>query len=45
MILVFGTHVYNENISSNFFHAFKILIFFFFLFLGGGGVQGVKNDP
>ena len=41
MILVFGTHVYNENISSNFFHAFKILIFFF-IFRGGVGTRGKK---
>ena len=31
MIMVFGTHVYNDDISSNFFfHFFKILIFRFF---------------
>ena len=39
MIVVFGTHVQNDNVSSIFFHFFKILIFWVFR---GTGVKGQK---
>ena len=36
IILIYGTHVENDNIYKNFFHFFKILIFWF--------VRGVKEQ-
>ena len=38
--LVFGAHVENDDISSNFFRFFKVLIFL--IFKGGGGVKMQK---
>ena len=43
MIMIFGEHVQNDDISSNFLHFFRILIFFFFAF--EGGLNEKKNDP
>ena len=41
MIVVFGTHMLNDDISSNFFHFFKIQIFW----VSRGGGKRAKNDP
>ena len=41
MIVVFGTHMLNDDISSNFFHFFKIQIFW----VSKGGGKRAKNDP
>ena len=40
MIVLFGVHAQNDDISSNFFHFLKILIFL--VFREGEGVKGQK---
>ena len=44
MVVICGTQVQNDDIFSNFFHFFKILIFGVFRGGEGGGGKTAKND-